>query len=460
MTAVRTIAVIDIGKTNAKVVLVDAAGLREIAVRTTPNRVVDQPPYPHFDMERLWQFILESLKALNAERPVDAISITTHGATGVVLDEDGALALPVIDYEFSGPETLAADYEKVRPPFSQSGTPKLPGGLNVGAQLYYQAQTFPDEFSKVRTILMYAQYWSYRLSGVLSNELTSLGCHTDLWEPDRNRYSSLVRSQGWEELMAPVRKASDILGPVKADVAAFTGIAPGVPVHCGIHDSNASLLPHVLSVDPPFSVVSTGTWVILMSVGGRDVPLDEKRDTLINVNALGQPVRSARFMGGRTYEMLVGERSVEPAPEDVEHVLSGEIMLLPSVPEGSGPYPKSKAHWTISEDQLTPGTQAAAVSFHLALMTATSLDLIGADGPVVVEGPFAANSVFKRMLAVATGRTVLAGGSATGTSIGAALLAAGHRPSVALEAFECAPDGRLRDYADEWRARAEADYLA
>lgn len=458
MTTVRTVAVIDIGKTNAKVVLVDAVDLREIAVRTMPNRVVDQAPYPHFDTDGLWDFILESLKALNAQHPVDAISITTHGATGVVLDENGALALPVIDYEFAGPGALAARYEQVRPPFSESGTPKLPGGLNVGAQLYYQAQTFPEAFSRVRTILMYAQYWSYRLSGILSNELTSLGCHTDLWEPDQNRYSSLVKSQGWEPLMAPVRKASDVLGPLKADVAAFTGIAATVPVCCGIHDSNASLLPHVLSVDPPFSVVSTGTWVILMSVGGRDVPLDEKRDTLINVNALGQPVRSARFMGGRTFEMLIGDRGAEAAPEDIESVLTGKIMLLPSIPEGSGPYPKNKAYWTDSENELTPGARTVAVSFHLALMTATSLDLIGADGPIIVEGPFAANAAFKRMLAAATGRPVLSGGSATGTSIGAALLATSRRPSATLKVFDYAPDRRLQEYAGKWRALAEADY--
>ena len=28
---------------------------------------------------------------------------------------------------------------------------------------------------------MYPQYWAYRLTGVLANEVTSLGCHTDLW---------------------------------------------------------------------------------------------------------------------------------------------------------------------------------------------------------------------------------------------------------------------------------------
>ena len=53
-----------------------------------------------------------------------------------------------------------------------------------------------------------------------------------------------------------------------------------------------------------FPVVSTGTWVIAMTVGGDKVALDPSRDTLVNVNGLGEPVPSARFMGGREYEII------------------------------------------------------------------------------------------------------------------------------------------------------------
>jgi sugar (pentulose or hexulose) kinase len=58
------------------------------------------------------------------------------------------------------------------------------------------------------------------------------------------------------------------------------------------------------------------------------------------------------------------------------------------------------------------------------MITATCLELAGADGEIVVEGPFARNRLFLEMLGVATGRAVMAqAGQATGTSIGAALLA-------------------------------------
>lgn len=66
----------------------------------------------------------------------------------------------------------------------------------------------------------------------------------------------------------------------------------------------------------------------------------------------------------------------------------------------------------------------SAVSFYLAMMTAICLELTGSEGPVIVEGPFARNAPYLAMLGVAAGRPVLASAGATGTSLGAAMLAA------------------------------------
>jgi sugar (pentulose or hexulose) kinase len=122
------VAVIDIGKTNAKVAVVDSADLRELAVRTMPNRVLPGPPYPHYDIEGLWAFILHALAELNAAHPVDALCVTAHGASIVLLDRDGGLACPMLDYEHPGPDDLAAAYDRLRPPFTDTGSPRLPWG--------------------------------------------------------------------------------------------------------------------------------------------------------------------------------------------------------------------------------------------------------------------------------------------------------------------------------------------
>lgn len=444
------VAVIDIGKTNAKVALVDLATLSEIALRRMANAPVRQGPYPHHDVEALWTFILNSLADLNREGRIDAISITTHGATGVLVDRSGELVLPVLDYEFDGPDQLAADYDAVRPPFVETGTPRLPIGLNLGAQFFWQQRQFPAEFTRAAAMLMYPQYWALRLTGIAANEVTSLGCHTDLWSPWTSGYSSLVDRMGWRRLMAPVRPAKDRLGPILPTIAQRTGLDPQTPVFCGLHDSNASLLPHLLSDAPPFSVVSTGTWVVSMAVGGRKVELDAARDTLVNVNALGDPVPSARFMGGREFSLLTEDQPQEWSEADVAAVLARQVLLLPSTQQGSGPFPHRGAQW-VNADDLSSGQRFAAISFYLALMTATCLELIGGDGPTTVEGPFARNPLFIRMLAAATGRSVVASEASTGTSIGAALLASdGIETASKGEQTEPPADRVWGDYVKAW----------
>ncbi|TIS50081.1 FGGY-family carbohydrate kinase [Mesorhizobium sp.] len=449
------VAVIDIGKTNAKVALVDLDRMAEVALRRTANAIATDGPYPHHDVEALWAFILESLSDLHRQQPIDAISITTHGATAVLVDAEGGLALPVIDYEFAGIDDLAQDYDAARPPFAETGTPRLPAGLNIGAQLFWQQRRFPGEFAGATAILMYPQYWALRLTGVAANEVTSLGCHTDLWNPWRADYSSLVDPMGWRRLMAPVRPAKDRLGPILPALAAQTGLDLQTPVFCGLHDSNASLLPHLLSDAPPFCVVSTGTWVVSMAVGGKKVELDPARDTLVNVNALGDPVPSARFMGGREFSLLTEGQSQGWSEDDVAAVLARRTLLLPSTQQGSGPFSHRAAQW-VNAEGMSPGQRFAAISFYLALMTATCLELICGDGPTTVEGPFAQNRLFIRMLAAATGRPVIASETSTGTSIGAALLASDGATVMSKgERTEPPADPAWHDYARSWQQAIE-----
>ncbi len=180
-------------------------------------------------------------------------------------------------------------------------------------------------------------------------------------------------------------------------------------VYCGIHDSNASLLPHLRTRKTPFVVVSTGTWVIAMAIGRRAVQLDPMRDTLVNVSAFGDPVPSARFMGGREWSILMAGRDAQATAEDRRSVLNCGASLLPAVERRSGPFAGRVASWTIPERDLTDGQRAVVVSLYLALMTSVCLEQIGAQGPTVVEGPFAANGAYCEMLEPRRGRSPSAG---------------------------------------------------
>jgi len=450
MTGPRRIAVVDIGKTNAKLALVDLATCTEVAVVTRPNTVLPGPPYPHFDTEGHWAFLLDALRDMHRDHGIDAISVTTHGAAGALLDGQGGLAAPILDYEHTYPDDTVAAYDALRPGFATTGAPRLSGGLNLGAQIHYQITRDPGLRDRIASVVTYPQYWGHRLTGQVACDVTSIGCHTDLWAPRDGRLSDLPATLGLAGRIAPVRKSTDILGPVLPEIAARTGLLPGTPVAVGIHDSNASLYPYIRSHPAPFSVVSTGTWVIVMSVGGAQTALDPDRDILLNVDATGAPVPSSRFMGGREYEIVRDGTDTPVTDTDLTSALDGP-MLLPSVAPGTGPFPDHTARWTRTEP--APGTpaRAAALSLYLALMTDTCLRLTGAAGDVIVEGPFARNIPYLRALAALTGRPVYAAASATGTSIGAALLfAADPAPPALAPAAEPLPG--MDTYAARWHA--------
>ncbi|WP_091294999.1 FGGY-family carbohydrate kinase [Gemmobacter aquatilis] len=445
------IAVIDIGKTNAKLALVDAETLAERAVITRPNSVLPGPPWPHFDLDGHWQFLLSGLAQFHRDYGIAAISVTTHGAAAVFLDAAGGLAAPMLDYEHPGPDAMAAAYDALRPDFAETGSPRLAMGLNLGAQLYWQLATDPGLRARTHAIVTYPQYWGFLLTGELASDVSSLGCHSDLWNPWQGQFSTLVEKLGLAGVLAPARLPGARLGGLLHKVAAQTGIPAGTPVSVGIHDSNASIYPYLRARTGPFAVVSTGTWVVSMAVGAETTLLDATRDVLVNVSALGQPVPSARFMGGREFEIIAAGLGNSILPEDRAQVLAAGLALLPAVEPASGPFAGRQMAWTAQP--RTSGQKRVALSWYLALMTDTCLSLIGARGPVIVEGPFARNSDYLDMLASLRPEGVETAASTTGTAIGAALLMLRTAAPHATLRYGPEIDGpRYLQYARRWHS--------
>ncbi|UXN73421.1 hypothetical protein N8D56_21485 [Devosia sp. A8/3-2] len=128
-----------------------------------------------------------------------------------------------------------------------------------------------------------------------------------------------------------------------------------------------------------------------MTVGGDTSGLDSERDSLANVDAFGRPVPTARFMGGREFDMLV-PGAVEPSEADIAKVVAEEIQALPSFTPGVGPYPKAEGRWTHDPAALSIGERSAVVALYLALVTRQCLDLSGLGREIVIEGPRRATS--------------------------------------------------------------------
>jgi len=447
-----TAAVIDIGKTHARVVLLDDDGAA-LATRSVENRVIGGPPYPHCDADALWAFILGALKAFSALGPVEAVVPVVHGACAALVDDAG-LVLPVMDYEWTGLEAVADAYAAQRPAFAETFSPPQACGMNLGRQLFWQAREQPQAFARARWLLTGPQYWAWRLSGVAAAEVTSLSCHSDLWAPLAGGPSTLMQAQGWARLLPPLRPAWETLGPPRAEVIAATKLSPQTRIVCGAHDSNAALLPHLVGRAPPFAVVSTGTWIVAMHVGGDVARLDPAADMQAGVDVLSRPTPTAKFMGGREYAAIAAGDAA-PTPDAACAVVASGALALPCFAAQGGPY-AGRAGRIAGDLPQAPGATAALASLYAALMTDQALDRLGAAGEVLVDGPFAANAVFMAALAALrpADRVRPAGAAAAGPAGGAFLLAHwGDLRAAPPDAPPAAPlAADIAGYRARWRA--------
>jgi sugar (pentulose or hexulose) kinase len=449
-------AVLDVGKTHAKLSLVGPGG-EVMAMRSRANAAVIAEGRPALDTHGIETWAIGALKDLAGLAEVVAIVPVGHGAAAALTLGD-ELAAPVLDYEAEPPAAIAAAYAAERDPFEATLSPRLPQGLNLGLQLFWQEALYPDLWPAKTQALLWPQYWAWRLSGERAAEATSLGCHTDLWRPYAADYSALAKGHGWDQRLGPLRPAGAVLGKVRAGLTLAAGLPADCRVFCGLHDSNASLnavrgFPQLAG--GPFSLISTGTWfVTLQSGGGGPNRLDPARDTLANVDVAGHAVPSARFMGGREYAAIVGDDLGAAASLAVAAALvEAGGRTRPAFAPG-GPFPGLRG--AVIGSLESPAQRAALASLHLALMSDVDLDLVGAEGPIVIEGRFADDPVFAAALAVlrpASAVYACAGGG-DAVALGAARLVwPGLQPPAPLRRVRPAPFD-LAAYARAWRAGA------
>jgi L-fuculokinase len=449
------IAILDIGKTNAKVTLV--ADGRVMEQRRQHNEPYSAPPYLHLANDRIWDWALEQLADLGRAANITDIVPVAHGASVAVIDEAG-LVLPMLDYQ-QGISDFDAEYEKLARDFAATASPRLPCGHNTGRQLFWLQRRFPKAFARTKAVVGYAQYWSFLLSGVAASELTALGCHSDLWQPRVGDFSALVDKAGWRGLMPPLRKASDVLGPIRPEIAARTGLSPNCRIRCGIHDSNATFLRWRSRLAEPFTVTSTGTWIILLAAGGVLPAAGEHLDCLGNVDALGNQVASARFMGGRELERIAGDhRGDGPAEQRLARLLAAPSYALPAFSDQGGPFAGRNGRIVDGRGNDGAASDPATLgALYCALMTDLMLDVLGARGPIILDGPFATSDVYVAALAaLRPASPILPSAETQGTSLGAASLADPDWPAELPEAAQ-RPALDLAAYRAQWRALSGAD---
>ena len=458
----RGIAVVDAGKTNTKVILFDASG-KPLAERKVVSKNHEGPPYRWIDPEPLIALCRTALRELDAILPVDVVVPCAHGAALACLDGDGALALQVMDYTSEPPPEIIAAYRKIEPEFSEVFGPLLPMALTHALQLFWQQQSFAQDFARIKTVVPWIQYVAYTLSGKLVSEISGMSCQSQLMNVQLNEFSSLVRGQGWAKYFPPFAKAWEVIGTLKPEFRGnkFRGAAQ---VLAGVHDSNANYLRYLAGGQKKFTLLSTGTWIIGFDTEAHVETLTHEKDMVSNTDVFGNLVACCRFFGGKEFEVLGGGASGDVASlQAVQKLIDQNCFALPSFSDGGGPVPhsggKGKVLGTVPAG---PEEKASLASLYCALMVSESLDAIGSTHDIIVDGPFSKNMIFLQVLAQLRGpQNVMASDLRDGTTAGAACLALmpdGKLPHIPLSLTTIAPQkiAGLESYHKAWQGMAYA----
>ena len=295
------IAIFDVGKTNKKLFLFNEQYQIVFEKTVVLDEIKDEDEFPCEDLESLCSFIYDSFREVLSKNEFDirAVNFSAYGASFVNVGENGKPIAPLYNYLKPYPDYLLQQFYNTyggEENFAyQTASPVL-GNLNSGMQLYRIKYEKPGLFQKIKYAFHLPQFLSYLISGGHYSDLTSIGCHTNLWDFQKTKYHDWVSREGVQEKLSPVASSDTTIATTFDKNNFEAGI--------GLHDSSAALIPYLLNFHEPFVLISTGTWCISLNpFNNSTLTRDElKSDCLCYLQYSGKPVKAARLFAGYLHD--------------------------------------------------------------------------------------------------------------------------------------------------------------
>ncbi|HRI80371.1 MAG TPA: FGGY family carbohydrate kinase, partial [Cyclobacteriaceae bacterium] len=296
------LAIFDIGKTNKKIIVFDEQYNLLHEESCELPEALDEDGDACEDVHALSAWVKATLAVWLKQEKIElkGVNVSAYGASFVHLDEQCQLASPLYNYLKPYPKTLEENfyqaYGGVTKITRETASPAL-GSLNSGLQLYRLKRESPEIYSRIKYSLHLPQYISYLLTGKLFSEITSLGCHTLLWDFEKKNYHEWVGKEGIEKKFPRLMKSN---AGITVDYDEKKIVAGS-----GLHDSSAALIPYLASFSEPFVLISTGTWCISLNPFNDSPLTDEelKQDCLCYLSYQGTPVKASRIFAGNDHEV-------------------------------------------------------------------------------------------------------------------------------------------------------------
>jgi L-fuculokinase len=441
------IAIFDIGKTNKKLFLFDEQ-YRIVEEKTCLlGETVDEDGAACEDLEKLNGWVKDCLKEIDGSNKAGhfmmrAVNFSAYGASLVHIGEV-AVAAAGTSHEGIASETtvdgpVAPLYNYLKPypaglkerfyakyggevTFSMLTASPVLGNLNSGMQLYRIKEQRPELFERIKYALHLPQYLSWLFTGEARSDITSIGCHTNLWNFSQQHYHEWVYREGMIDKLAPL-SPSDAVLPIRMpgflDMPADTlkGCVAGI----GLHDSSAAMIPYLESFREPFVLISTGTWCISMNPFN-DAPLtveELQKDCLCYITYQGRAVKSARLFAGYEHEQRIC-RLAEHFHKALDYYAT--VAFDPQTVSRLGS--QEGARELVCFDSYEEAYHRCLMDIMEQQVASTQLVLKDTDTKrIFVDGGFGKNPVYMHLLAAAfPGIEVFAASIPQASAMGAAL---------------------------------------
>ncbi len=423
------IAIFDIGKTNKKLLLFDEQYNLVQEQSEQFAEITDEDAFACEDIQALTQWVKKSFEAVtySDQFEIKAVNFSGYGASFVYIDATGKVTAPLYNYLKDYPEDLKQQFYQTyggETAFAKQTASPVLGNLNSGMQLHRLKYQQPETFSRIAVALHLPQFISYILTGKTHTDITSIGCHTNLWDFNNHQYHPWVKQEAINTKFAPILACESIAGYVNKNI----------PAGAGLHDSSAALIPYLAAFQEPFILLSTGTWCIsLNAFNNQPLSVEElHRDCLCYLTYQGISVKASRLFAGYEHEQQTKRLSAHfNRPDNFFSGLSynPSIIINKSTQIVIASNNTMVAASGFGERNLNDFESYEAAYHQLIYdlvqqqVQATNLVLQDSVKRIFVDGGFSKNAVYMHLLANAFPHLeIFAASVAQASSLGAALV--------------------------------------
>ena len=352
MPATANFLAVDLGASSGRVMLGrwDGRRFQLEEMHRFPNGGVNVLGTLHWDALRLWSEIQAGLARYAAQvaQPLSGVGVDTWGVDFGLLDRAGQLLGNPVHYRDSRTDGMPERaFQRVprEEIFRVTGLQFMQ--LNTLYQLFSLVERQDPQLAIAQTLLLMPDLFHYWLSGVKRSEYTIASTSQMLDARQRTWAQDLVERLGIPgQILPTITPPGTVLGPLRPEVQAETGLDQAAPVIAPASHDTASAVAAIPELDPASAYISSGTWSLM----GVEIPEPIINETALALNftnegGVGNRIRLLKNIAGlwllqesrRQWQREGREFSWEELLARAEQAEPFRCLIDPDAPDFLGP---------------------------------------------------------------------------------------------------------------------------